>query len=244
MKRKAKNLEDGKTKKITIKFFLNKTVQPRTIDNRKAYPLYMLITYNRRNTMLKCYYGTYYRDIKEAIKGVQETQPGLLEFEEKIIRKTIEYEIDNAEGEFSLKGIYKKYNHYCRAVHMVMENHLKHQLYRIANRTRPFEFAQALDFTNQRVSIDTLYTMVKRIYRDLKKESFKSLDEQIEIYHTFLKLYNAPFFDYNFPTVVEWIDQSAREDYKSRLEEVYKRNKEKVDSSLSLIDKVVQATLA
>ena len=83
-----------KPKKITIKFFVNKAVQPTIEGETKRYPLYALITYDRKNTMMRCHYGNYYKDLNE-IERVH--YPGLLAMEERIIRKTIDYEwLDNS----------------------------------------------------------------------------------------------------------------------------------------------------
>lgn len=55
-----------KEKKITIKFYLNKLLEP-VMDNEggKNYPLYIQVTYNRRNMQFKSKYGMYYATLDE-----------------------------------------------------------------------------------------------------------------------------------------------------------------------------------
>ena len=55
-----------KEKKITVKFFLNRKVEPATGDKgEKYYPLYLMITYNRKNMQFRSKYGMFYSDLNE-----------------------------------------------------------------------------------------------------------------------------------------------------------------------------------
>lgn len=131
---KQKDAESGKPKKVTIKFFVNQAVQPMVEGKTKRYPLYALLTYDRKNTMMRCFYGKYYKDLEE-IEKVH--YPGLLAMEERIIRKTISYEMAERPGDFDLKGIYRKYELYSVGVHVLLENYLKGQLGNILLRLEP-----------------------------------------------------------------------------------------------------------
>jgi hypothetical protein len=228
-----------KTKRITVKFFLNKALQPIEINNKKAYPLYMLVTYNRKNTMLKPHYGYYYRDLKEVSTHAGFSMPGVMAFEEKIVRKTIAYEIAKAGSEFTLKGIHKKYDVYCLGIHSLLERHLKKTLNNASMRTEPHEFNEALNF-GPRISFETLYTICKKIYTDLDKALPKGFDEEVKMYDDFLKLYGAPFFDYNFPTVIEWLDESIKEDYRKKLSVIHRDNKKMIDKAIDFVDRIIQ----
>ena len=236
-KETAETVQRGeKDKKITVKFFLNKTLQPVMVNNtKKSYPLYMLITYNRKNTMLKSYYGYYYKDLKEA------AQLGLMAFEEKMVKKTITYERGLAGGKFTLKGLHKKYGQYCAGLHSLYEEYLKGVLFHLVVRARPHEFSYALNFSDPKVSFDTLYTIAKKIYPDFSlPDSFR---QEAEGFHDYSKLYGSPFFTYNFPTVIEWLDKSAQADYSKKLEVVYKADKKTIDGKIALVDKIVQSSL-
>lgn len=238
IKKKAETVQKGeKEKKITVKFFLNKALQPVMVNNtKKSYPLYMLITYDRKNTMLKSYYGLYYVDLKEA------AQNGLTAFEEKMVKKTITYERGLAGSKFTLKGLHKKYDQYCVSLHLLFEKYLKGKLFRLVMSTKPHEFSQALNFSNPNVSFDTLYTIAKKIYPDFSlPDAFR---QEAEAFHDYSKLYDAPFFAYNFPTAIEWLDQSAQTDYRKKLEVVYKADKKTIDGKIALVDKIVQSSLS
>lgn len=241
MKRTKKVVEKNeKSRKITVKFFLNKAVQPYMTNNKKTYPLYMLITYNRRNTMLKSHYGRYYHNLDE----IEKTHyPGFMAFEERIVKKTVAYEINKHGAKFTLKGIHRKYDNYCLDIGDLFSSYLKNSLYTVLLRAEPFEFLKALNFTDQEVSFNTLYTMAKKLYPDINRLLPKDFSEETEIYETFIKLYAGSYFQYTFPTIIEWLDKSALDDYEKKLEAVHKNDKRKIAKSISLIDKIVQTTL-
>src|SRR4051812_12164326 len=181
-----KNEISSRSKKITVKFFLNKTVQPFMEKKIKRFPLYMLITYDRRNTMMRCHYGKYYRDLNE----IDQTHyPGLLALEEKLIKKTIEYELGQQGIDFDLKGLHKKYDQYSIGIHLILEQYLKDQLWNVLLKLEPFEYAKALNFSDPDITFDTLFKITKKIYKDFATLLPKNFEREIEVYNTFLKFY-------------------------------------------------------
>ncbi len=231
---------EERPKKITIKFFLNQAIQPRIEEKKKLYPLYMLITYNRKNTMLKSHYGGYYKDLKDIDRV---NYPGLLAFEQRIVNKSIAYEIDQRKGKFTLKGIYKKYEKYCIGIDELLSYYFKDMLYNTLLHTEPTEFMGALNFSDPKVSFDTLYTIVKKIYPGLNETLPIDFDQLVSIYTDFMRLFRGSFFQYTFPTVIDWLDQSAVHDYREKLEAIHKQDKRMIAKSISLIDKVVKSSL-
>lgn len=229
-----------KPKKVTVKFFLNQAVQPMIEGKAKRYPLYALITYDRKNTMMRCHYGQYYKDLKE----IEKTHyPGLLAMEERIIRKTIGYEMAQREGEFDLKGIYRKYDTYCLGIHALLSEHLKTQLWHILLRLEPFEFTKALNFTDPEIEFDTLYKMSRKLYKDFASLVPKDFDFEIEIYQLFIKLYRGSLFQYTFPTVIEWLDDSAKNDYREKLNEHFSDKPSMLNKSVEFVDRIVRRKL-
>ncbi len=111
-----------KEKKITIKFFLNKLLEAATGDKgEKYYPLYIQVTYNRKNMQLKSKYGEYYKDIKEVRKE-------LMQFEEMMLTKVIRYESTHTSSDYDLKGLKHKYEIYSGSVSQALEHYLKPKL--------------------------------------------------------------------------------------------------------------------
>jgi hypothetical protein len=224
----------AREKKVTLKFFVNQAVQPMVEGKTKRYPLYVLITYDRKNTMMRCHYGTYYKDLGEIDKV---HYPGLLAMEERIIRKTIAYEMAE-KHDFDLRGIYRKYEPYSVGIHVLLERYLKDQLWNILLRLEPFEYAKALNFNDSEIGFDTLYKICKKIYKDFHALLPKGFEREVEIYQFFSKLYQDAFFQYTFPTVVEWLDQSMVEDYRRLLKD-HQSSQPEVNKSIEFIERVV-----
>src|SRR5262245_37524507 len=119
MKMKQREIRgSSKPKKVTLKFFVNQAVQPMVDGKTKRYHLYVLLTYDEKNTMMRCHYGKYYTDLNE-IDSVH--YPGLLAMEDRIINKTIAYELSERQEDFDLKGIYKKYEQYSVGINLLLE---------------------------------------------------------------------------------------------------------------------------
>jgi hypothetical protein len=239
-KEQRKRVGSSKPKKVTIKFFLNQAVQPMVERKTKRYPLYALITYDRKNTMMRCHYGQYYKDLSEVDKV---HYPGLLAMEERIIRKTIDYEMAQRSDEFDLKGIYKKYDQYCIGIHGLLAEYLKGQLWNILMRLEPFEFAKALNFNDPDIEFETLYKMSKRLYKDFVSFLPKHFDHEMEVYQLFNKLYRGSFFQYAFPTMIEWLDNSAANDLREKMKEHYSQTPSMVNKSIDFVDRIVRGQL-
>ena len=239
MKTKGKKVST-KPKKVTLKFFINKAVLPVTEGKTMRYPLYMLITYDRKNTMMRCHYGKYYKDMNEVDKV---HYPGLLALEERIMCKAISYQLDEKGNEFDLKGIHRKYDQYAIGIHVLLERHLKNQLWGIALRLKPFEYAKGFNFTTPDVEFTTLYQIAKKIYKNLPAVQPKHFEQEIEIYQVFMKLHQRSLFQHSFPVVIEWLDGSAVDDYRVKLTALYPNNPSTVKKSIEFIDKIVQSVL-
>jgi hypothetical protein len=225
-----------KPKKITVKFFLNKLVKPIKENRALTYPLYMLIIYNRKNTSIKSHYGRFYKNLEE----VEKTHyPGFLAFEERIVKKTVEYEIARKGDTFDLKGLHDKYEKYCIGIDILFASYMKNSLWTMLIRCEPQKYAFALNFNEPNVEFATLYEMAQKLYKDFNKVVSREFKEEIEVYSSFMKLYQGSFFQYTFPTVIEWLDKSAEQDYRTKLKQIYKKDTDMIEKSLSVVNKVV-----
>ncbi|MCR6641057.1 MAG: hypothetical protein NVV82_19215 [Sporocytophaga sp.] len=229
-----------KNKKITIKFFLNKSVKPVKEGNTLTYPLYMLLTYNRRSTMLRCHYGKYYKDMK-SIEKIH--YPGFQKFEERIIIKTIQYQLAKQGEKFNIKGIGIPYEKYCIGIDHLFDKYMKSILRDCLMRLEPFEYFNALDWNKDNVTFDTLFEMASKLYGDFEKLAAKMIGYDMEAYLVFMKLYQSSFYQYTFPTVIEWLDKSAIEDYKTKLQLIYKKNEKLINENILLIQRIVDSAL-
>ncbi len=231
-----------KPKKITVRFFLQKQVQPEaTIQaNGKetpAYPLYLYITYNRKNMQFRSNYGEFYTDLKD----VEENDRGLMAFEEKLIAKVIRYEISllSNEDEYDMKGLKDKYEIYATSIHTTLEKYLKPKL-RLAILKTKNKLRHALNL-NKNDSFNTvlrLYKVAGMVFDNFFQILDTNLRQEIETYQKF----NEELLGgntYNFPTVIDWLDGSYKKELNLFLTKVFKRKPELINSIHKLIDKAV-----
>jgi len=225
-----------KAKKITVKFFLNRVLESVTNEKgRASYPLYIQVTYNRKNMQLKSKYAGYYYDLKEV-------KPGLMEFEERILRKMITYESGQTKEEYDLKGLKRKYDIYSESVHEAVETYLKPKL-RLAILKTNHDLTTVLDFNSSHATVARLYEAAQRLFPDFTKNLEAKLHGELTTYEQFRKLYKEPFFTYTFPTVIDWVDGGYQEELTNNLKTVYKNQPETVKAVLSLIGHTVTKRL-
>lgn len=239
-----------KPKKITVKFFLNEHLKyleydPQDKENNKGrpedYPLYAQITYNRRNTQIKCHYGGYFKSLEE----VREKRPHLLAFEEETFRKMMKFEIDKQGDNLEMKGLGKKYQKYSASIHQVFNSFLKARFRSEISIAEPQEFTQVIDYENPHLSFETLFDASQRLFdnmHDVLSEEFK---EEMTTFRQYRSLYEKELGsdDYSFPIVMDWLNHLHLEDLHHRLKDVFANDSEKVKAFVSTINRIVLAKL-
>ncbi len=221
-------------KKITVKFFLNEAVEPVIGEGKKKhYPLYVQVTYNRKNMQFKSKYSEYYGSLDEV-------KPSLLRFEEKVIKSIVSYEVVNITGEYDLKGLKKKYEVYSTSILEVLEHYLKPKL-RLAVLKTGSELSMVLNFTDVNVTVNLLYKAAQLLFKDFDSYLSDKVKEELNAYNHYQKIYR-PVLTYNFPTLIDWVDGSYRRELEKKLDETFK-NKELIKSIKSLIDHSVKEKL-
>lgn len=234
------NTKSVKPKKTTVKFFLNKAVQPFVEHRIKRFPLYMLVTYERKNTMIKCVHGSYYKDLAEID---QAHYPGLLAFEENVISKTIALELAERAERFDLKGINKKYQCYSTGLHKLLFDTLKTRLWNILLRLEPFEYAKALNFNDDNITFNTLLVITRKIYPDFESVVPKSFEKDVEFVALFDKIYQGSYFNYTYPTIADWLDGSFSEPFEQAVKKSYAKQYALLKPGLRLIDDAVKGAI-
>lgn len=226
-----------KPKKITVKFFLNNNLQEVKTDQGAAYPLYTQITYNRRNTQIKCYYGGYYVTLEEA----QVKNRALLSFEEALFRKTVQYEINRQGNKFELKGLGKKYDTYCVGIHSLFNKYLKVRLKNMIYKATPADFLQVIDFDRSEADIETLYIVCQKLFDNLDAIFKSDFLEEVTLYKLYKRFYPLALdtTQYQFPVVIDWLNKSHVQDLTRKLNQHYKKDLDKVQESLSVINRIV-----
>lgn len=188
-----------KEKKITVRFYLNKQLEPVTGEKKKKYyPLYLYITYDRRNMQFRSKYGLYYDSLKEV-------EPGLMDFEENSIRKIIAYESSFTSEPYELKGLRQRYDVYAVSIQQAVEDYIKPKL-RLAILKTNDELTAVLDFNQPQATSGRLYAVAKKLFTRFEKSIPATLNELLDAYETISNISsNPPQNGYNFPTVIDWV---------------------------------------
>ncbi|HAI77388.1 MAG TPA: hypothetical protein DCM08_14250 [Microscillaceae bacterium] len=194
-----------KPKKITTKFFLNTLLNPVELPGGDwGYPLYVQITFNRKNTQIKCFYGKYYSQLDQ----VSATDPYLLPFEERNFRKMMNFEVEKQGDLLDMVGLGKKYEKYCTSIHLLFSNYLKARLQSEIIRAEPKKFAEVLDYQKPKVDFFTILDAAIRLFDNVELIISEDFQQEIEMYRLYCALYRAELQarDYSFPTVIDWIN--------------------------------------
>lgn len=230
-----------KPKKITIKFFLNKNLNPIEQEDGSYYPLYTQITYDRKNTQIKCAYGFFYKSLQQA----QEQESDLLIFEEKVLKKSVDYELSIHGDEFKLRGLGKKYENYCISIHALFNSYLKIRFKEILKDARPKKFLEVLNLDRGKIDFFTIYEASERLFQNLAEVIEEEFREEVSIYQVYFSLYEKSLKDdkYQFPVVIDWLEGSHQRDLDEKLKKKLPENPEMRTKSMNLINKIVSTKL-
>ena len=231
-----------KPKKITVRFFLQKNVHPEATqhDGKKesaAYPLYLYVTYNRKNMQFKSNYGMFYTDMSD----VEVWDKGLMAFEEKLIEKIIRYETSQLsdQDEYDMRGLKDKYEIYSTSIHMALEQYLKPKLrMSILKTNNELQHALNLNTNYYHNTVLRLYKVAGLVFDNFFKVLDKPLHEEIEAYKK-LDQVLPRVSKYDFPTVIDWLDGSYKKELKLFLNKVFKNKPEFISSIVKLIENAV-----
>jgi hypothetical protein len=225
-----------KEKKITIKFFLNRLLEPVTGEKGGEYfPLYIQVTYNRKNMQFKSKYGLYYQQLEEVA-------PALLSFEEQTLRKIIQYEAAQTVNDYELKGLKHKYEIYSTSITEALENYLKPRL-RIAILKTNDELINVLNFNQPQATVARLYKAAQLLFTGWEKFLTVKLKEELPAYEQYSKRFVEPYPSYNFPTLIDWVNGSYAKELETALKAHYKNKPEIIKSVKALIEAAVNEKL-
>ncbi|GAB4398817.1 MAG: hypothetical protein OHK0053_18090 [Microscillaceae bacterium] len=230
-----------KPKKITVKFFLNRNLKHLDIDGLEHFPLYAQITYDRKNTQIKCQYGWFYKDLHQ----VQEQSPHLLPLEEGIFRRVVEYELKQQGEEFKLKGLGRKYEYYSLSIHQLINSYLKLRLKNFIHRAQPQKFLEVLNLEKPNLDFFTIYEASEKLFDNLTGILDKPFLEEMEIYRVYTKFYEKELAPnaFNFPVVIDWLDGSHRHHLEQKLNKHFAQQPGETEKCLKFIHGIISTKI-
>ena len=219
--------------KITIKFFLNRNLAPMQQHGKLFYPLYILVTFKRKSTQFKSKSDQYFEDID----NLKKDRPDILQFEERILRKMIEYEIENlGEDKFTLKGVSERYPYYATSIYIALETYLKDKLQKqMFSGGDPL--AMVPNYENPAVTVPLLYTAAVRLFPGFENKMPAQLIEELQAYEHYQTLFPLEFFMYDFAVIIEWLNGDHEKVLTEAFTKVYGNKAADLNRIVALLNK-------
>ena len=229
-----------KDRKISVTFFLNKNVKPDSythsplLSGIKLYPLYLQVTYNRRNTQFRSFYHGNYSSLEEAFSSKEEKEHR--RYEESLIKKVVEYEVRNLGKDFTLKGISDRYLNYSDNIVNPIDKYFRDIIYNAVVKTGS-EFFEILDpWKLQNVSYNIYYNAAIKLHSDLNKKLPSDFEEELNMSRKFLEWVSI---QKELIRLIDWLDHSATKVYEAYLIKI-RFNEEQIKNMLSFVNRVIK----
>lgn len=133
-----------------------------------GFPLYFNVVYDRKNTKFKSKYGVYYETLDE----IERVAPGLLSFEENIIKSVFNVRFKRESDFIDFKGFSLSYDVLAQDMTKLLDQHMKNELRLCCERleytiTGMFKF-ETVDYT-----FHNFLEVIKKIDPDFTKKADK-----------------------------------------------------------------------
>jgi len=227
-------------RKISVTFFLNKNVKPDSGSvfpfqpEIKRYPLYLQVTYNRRNTQFRSFYRCHFAILEQAFASKEEKEHR--KYEESLIKKVIEYEIKHLGKDFQLKGISDRYLDYSDSIINSIDKYFRNIIYDAVAKVDS-EFFKILNPWNlQGVPYEIYYKAAIKLHPDLDQKLPSDFPEELNLSSIFLDWINKQKVEIR---LIDWLDRSAIITFESYL--IKKRySKDQIKTLISFINRILK----
>jgi hypothetical protein len=231
----------SKQKKIAIRFFLHKSLEPKLAHlegkNRKTYPLYIYVTYARKNMQFKSSHSMWYWDMEH----VEKLSPGLIDREIKLINQIIRYEAAQLQegDEYEMKGFKERYGFYSVSIRDAVEKYLKAKLKFEIKRTNS-PLWNVLDFNPEAglIRVCSLYEAAQKLYTNLFEKMLVTVKQELDLYEKTESLLTATD-RHDFPSLIDWFDGSFR----SKLSSKSQGEARLTDADISVINSLIEKSI-
>ena len=221
--------------KITVRYFLNQKVKPSRIPSlgdSDHYPLYIQVTYNRKNTQFRSLYNKIYVSLENAFFLDGEK----LDFEEELIRKMIEGEIKTEKEHFQLKGLKDRYMHYSMEIASSVNRYIRNTIYDSATKTGS-KFSPILDpYKRPHISAEIYYDASEKLIENFESYLPKDFKRELIMGEEFIEWCRKKE---EGPRLIEWFYHTLSRKYSMFLEEKGD-NENQIKSKVKFINKAVK----
>ena len=221
--------------KITVRYFLNQKVKPSRnpiLGDSDLFPLYIQVTYNRKNTQFRSLYKGCWVNLEDAFKQDGEK----LDYEESLIRKMIEGEIKTKKEHFQLKGLKDRYVHYSIEISFSVDKYIRNTIFNSADKTGS-KFSTILDpFTRPYVTAELYYEASEKLIENFNAYLPKDFKKELIIGEEFISWCKKKK---ESPRLIEWLYHTLSDEYRIFLQE--KGDSEnQINSKVNFINKALK----
>jgi hypothetical protein len=218
--------------KITVKHYLNTKLKGHEENGVTHYPLYVQITYNRKNTNFASEYNQRLSqniDLEELKTSI--VAGNILKEEARVITDIIHFESTLRGDTFDLKDLKNKYEFYKKPLHSLLNNYLVPKVGKFMSmqtECKPFDsiynfsyksdlfFAPSVNFEDYLFSIkktipDFMSILNKEVsmgHEFIFSSNKASLHQEIKVYETFCRFCKPElsFSSYPTPRLIDWLN--------------------------------------
>ncbi len=199
--------------KINVRHFINKNLKPYwspASGYSDEYPLYLQITFARKNTQIKSHFDNFYTSIEAAF----DAHKPLLNLESNWIERIIAYEYKTKGKDFDLKGFGQRYPIYSARIPSIIDKELKKKFTEALIKTET-EFRNLLIPKDQLVSIITYYKAAFILTKNMIDKNITiDFKKQIEAAGEYFERY---WDEKNGPILIDWLDKTNITEYQNWL---------------------------
>jgi len=237
-----------KERKITVKPYLNKRVEPKPYKvydeyghevEHFGYPLYYQVIYNKNNTHLKSDTGKRFSSLDEPFFENGDPKE-IIGFETRNIEKIIRYH-ESKELNYHVKGLSKIFSEYTESLHAIVNFKLKKFIVNKFGLATNQLYFSLFDYKSTNISSNFVFSVIKKL-RDVKtiftKEEIDKIENLKNFDFAYIKdrgigsgdQYNlerdnvlyVPGFSDKFPTKIDWLNG----DIQNQIKRIIFNNKE------------------
>jgi hypothetical protein len=224
--------------KITVTFFINTNVKPKAqspmIGGGDKYPLYVQVTYNRKNTQFRSFYSRTYSNIDEAKSTKEEREHRA--YEESLITKVVEYEIVHHGKDFNLKGLNDRYLDYSDSLFNPIDNHFRGIINFAIDKTDS-EFKKMLDpWGDENISYNVYFEAAIKLIPGLNNKLPNDFKEEREMGTIVLNWIEEQ--DTNI-RIIDWLDHSAIKAIESHLRKL-NYNDKRIQGLIDFVSRILK----
>jgi hypothetical protein len=223
--------------KISVRFFLNKNVNPTfspLIGSVDYYPLYVQVTYNRKNTQFRSINKKTYSSMEQLYEDRESMEK--MVYEESLIKKVVAFEVKHYKQSFQIKGFQNRYLDYATRVDYFIDKYIRNKIYEALDKTNS-KFKEILNpYHWENIPLSVYFEATQKLVEDLNSLLPEDFSDEMNYASDFMVWSDKRK---NSPELIEWLDQSLTEEYKLYLKKD-KRTPEYIEKRTMFLHRALQ----